>query len=104
MARKKQQLPIRLSSRRSIPTQRKRAQSISTPPRPAKKAKKAKKGLASLPPSSPPVAQYADHISIEDDEEEEVVEAEDEDGEEIVEAEDDDASTPPPPIIRFTSV
>jgi hypothetical protein len=107
MARKKQQeLPIRSSSHRSIPTRRKRAQSISTPPQPAKKAKKTKKkGLASLPPS-PLAAQYADYVSIEDDEEEEVLEAEDEDkdGEVIVEAEDDDANTPPPPLIRFTSV
>jgi hypothetical protein len=64
-----------------------------------------KKGLASLPPS-PLAAQYADHISIEDDEEEEVLEAkdEDEDREEIVEAEDDDVNTPPPSLIRFISI
>src|SRR5689334_8812957 len=97
MAPRRRQLPTRSSSRLSKPTERKRAQSlsISATPRPSKKIKRTKKTKKTKKekPVSPPPAQHAEPV---------LVEEEDEDIEE--EVEDEDAGSSTPPLARFTSV
>ena len=98
-------MPIRSSSRTSIPSERKRTQSVSISAtlqlakkvNKTKNTDKRKKKLVSplsSPPPALPLAQPKKPIFV----------GEDEDIEEVVEVEDEDAGILPPLLARFTSV